>query len=71
MFIELRLPLEPFVVNLRSRLKLISIPVIEPLPLAALGLDLDAVCGPGPVWLDRTKVWTKPWSTCWTRASTG
>jgi len=35
MFIELRLPLEPFVANLLSRLKLISIPVTEPLALAA------------------------------------
>lgn len=51
MFIELRLPVESFLRNLRARLKQISVPVTQPLPLSPGG------CGGGPSWLDRTKVW--------------
>lgn len=56
MFIELRLPLDAFVVNLRSRLKQLAIPLTDALPTQGSGVGFPG-CGGGPVWLDRIKVW--------------
>ena len=56
MFIELRVPLQAFLSNFRSRLKQIAVPLVDALPLAGSGVELTG-CGGGPVWLDRIQVW--------------
>ncbi len=56
MFIELRVPLQVFLTNLRSRLKQLAIARTDPLPLADSGVDLPG-CAGVPIWLDRIQVW--------------